>query len=162
MASPDALLARVPSLPSVAYADRRTLLPNKPGLYIAYREGPELLYIGMSTKSIRGRWKAGFHDGAAQIEKRGLQGQTRIAYIVYSDAASVVEDEKAAIRTFSPTYNYSHVPGAFEREMRRREEECRYINCHSHLHSTVAPLGPLTDLDVCDCGTPVCELYPPA
>lgn len=118
------------------------------------------MYIGMSRKSIRGRWKAGFHDGACQIENRGLEVGARIAYIVYSDPTSVPEDEKAAIRHFSPTYNYSHVPGAFERDKRRRAEECRYINCHNHFHETIPQKEPPTEVGDCDCGTVECELYP--
>jgi hypothetical protein len=156
----DTLLERVLALPSVDYTERRVRLPDRPGLYFAIGKNSEILYIGMSRHSIRGRWKASFHDGACQIEKRGLEDQARIAYIVYADTVRLVEDEKAAIRTFSPTFNYSHVPGAYERAYRRRAEECRYINCHEHYHETIPQLAPPTDWDVCDCGTPECALYP--
>jgi hypothetical protein len=153
------LLNRVPLLPSVAYAERRTRLPDSPGLYLAYRDGPEILYIGMSRKSIRGRWKAGFHDGASHIRNRGLEDQVRIAYILYSDTSSLVEDEKAAIREFRPIFNYSHVPGAYERDQRRRTEECPYINCHDHFHETIPQKEPPTEWGPCDCHTSKCAIY---
>lgn len=153
------LAERVFALPSVPYADRRKKLPDRPGLYFALR-GDDVLYIGMSRKSIRGRWKAGFHDGACQIEKRGLDVGARIAYIVYDNPEAVIEDEKAAIRAFSPLFNYSHVPGAYERDWRRRSEECRYINCHDHFHEKIPQKEPPTEWDDCDCDTPTCEIYP--
>lgn len=154
------LLERVLALPSVPYPDRRVRLPARPGLYFAIRGDTEILYIGMSRKSIRGRWKAGFHDGGCQIEKRDLCADTRIAYIVYDDTTTLVDDEKAAIRTFMPLFNVSHVPGGYARLARRDAEECRYINCHDHFHERVPQKDPPTEWGPCDCGTPVCEIYP--
>lgn len=152
------LLARLFALPSVPYSERRTRLPDRPGLYFAIR-GEDVLYIGMSRKSIRGRWKAAFHDGACQIEKRGLDVDARIAFIVYDDAGAVERDEKAAIQTFMPLYNYANVPGAYQRMMRRMAEECRYINCHQHFHDSIPQAATPTEQDRCDCPGRKCLLY---
>jgi hypothetical protein len=127
------LLDRLLMLPSVAYKDRRTALPETPGLYFAIR-GREVLYIGMSRKSIRSRWQAVAQAGQAQIERRGLQDEVRIAYIIYRDPEAVVDDEKQAIRTFRPTFNFNHVPGALERVHQRNAEECDRLDCRWHDH----------------------------
>lgn len=154
------LLERVLALPSVPYVERRARLPDRTGLYFAIGKDSEILYIGMSRHSIRRRWKSSYHDGACKIERRNLCDGTRIAYIVYTDTVRVVEDEKAALREFRPTFNYSHVPGAYERDYRRRAEECRYINCHDHFHETIPQRETPTEWGPCDCHTPECAIYP--
>lgn len=153
------LLERVLALPSVPYAERGVRLPDRPGLYFVIRDCQEVMYIGMSQKSIQRRWKT-WHQVVYDVEKSGILDRTRIAYIVYSDAARVVQDEKAAIREFRPPLNYSHVPGAYERDWRKRSEECPYINCHDHFHETIPQREPPTALGPCDCSTPECAIYP--
>jgi hypothetical protein len=150
------MLERVLALPAVPYADRRHRLPDRPGLYFVIRDGQEVMYIGMSRRSILRRWKT-WHQVVYDVENSGITDRTRIAYIVYSDADRVVKDEKAAIREFRPPFNYSHVPGAYERDYRRRAEECPYINCHDHFHETIPQREPPT---ACDCHTPECVIYP--
>ena len=140
------LLDRVFALPSVAYEDRHARLPDRPGLYFAIRadgEGREILYVGLSKKSIRRRWK-GWHSATCAIDKRNLGDQVRIAYVVYDDTSRLVADERAALREFAPTFNYSHVPGAFERMKKRMAEECEYIGCKFHEHDRWPAVNPTT------------------
>lgn len=144
------LLDRVLALPSVAYADRRRLLPEVPGLYFAIRNSREVLYIGMASKSIRGRWKT-WHLAVCEIDKRRLGDQVRIAYLTYSDTKALAEDEKRAIRDFRPTFNSSHVPGALERQQQRAAEECRVIDCDMHRHDKWSPNEPPTEVRPCHC-----------
>lgn len=120
----------IQALPSVAYADRRELLPNAPGLYFAVRDGEEVVYVGMSTKSIRGRWKASFHDGDCKITRSGMRSRIRIAYLVYQDTSGLAEDEKAAIREFYPIFNHRHVRGAHERMLRMQAERSAWPPYH--------------------------------
>lgn len=131
--APLTLTERVLALPSVSYTERRSRLPDRPGLYFAIRDDSEIVYIGMARKSILRRWK-NWHSAATSIENDGVSDQVRIAYILYDDVVRLAEDERAAIRQFSPRYNYSHVPGAFVRMQQRMAEACRYIDCRFHDH----------------------------
>jgi hypothetical protein len=143
------LVERVLALPSVPYPERTKRLPDQPGLYFVIR-GSELLYIGMSKKSIRRRWKT-WHLAATYIEKRGLADDVRVAFIVYRDAGVLAADEKAVIREVRPEWNSAHVPGALERDQQRAAEECEWIDCDEHWHSRWPPKKPPTKVRPCLC-----------
>jgi hypothetical protein len=153
-------LALVLALPSVSYGERRRRLPAQPGLYFAIRKSAKVIYIGMSTKSIRSRWIGDCNVGYAIHRKEIDPADIRVAYLVYDDISGLKDEEREAIREFSPVLNYSHVPGAYERDRRRRVEECPYINCHDHFHEREPQKEPPTQWGPCDCSISKCAIYP--
>lgn len=102
-------MALVLAMPSVPYARRRDLLPNRPGLYFVVRDRTEVMYIGMSRKSILRRWMFGHHV-AYDIQNSGLTERAEIAYVVYDDVSRIGRDELAAIHEFRPPWNDGHIP----------------------------------------------------
>lgn len=144
------LLKRVLALPSVAFADRTKRLPERPGLYFAIKDDAEILYIGMSRKSIRQRWKT-WHSVVNHVTHRGMADRVRIAFVLYSDTERLKADEKAAIREFRPLLNFEHVPGALDRQQQMAAEECEWIDCEQHDHRKWPPLTPPTKTRPCVC-----------
>lgn len=149
MATP-ALLERVLSLPSVPFTDRTKRLPEHPGLYFAIKDDAEILYIGMSRKSIRQRWKT-WHLAVVRIQQQGIEDRVRIAFVLYRDIERLKSDEKAALREFRPALNSLYVPGYLERDQRQSAESCRWIDCGEHNHTKWPPLEPPTETRPCVC-----------
>jgi hypothetical protein len=115
-------LEDVLSLPSIPYAEKRSL-PDLPGLYFVVRESAEVMYVGMSRKSLRRRWLT-WHAVVYSIRDAGIADVSRIAYLLCDDVESLAFAERDAIRTFSPLFNSNHVPGAYERDKRLSAERC--------------------------------------
>lgn len=145
-----ALLARVLVLPSVAFTDRTKRLPDHPGLYFAISDEGEVLYIGMSKKSIRKRWKT-WHSVASHVTKSGLEDRVRIAFILYRDTDRLKDDERAALQEFRPILNSSGVPGYLERDQKIAAESCEWLDCEEHWHDKWPPLKPPTKTRPCAC-----------
>lgn len=145
-----ALVERVLALPSVAFTERTKRLPDEPGLYFAISDESEILYIGMSRKSIRRRWKT-WHTAVNHVNKHGLQDRVRIAFVLYRDTSRLKDDESAALREFRPVLNSSGVPGYLERDQRMAAEACEWIDCEEHWHHKWAPLKPPTKTRPCVC-----------
>lgn len=143
-------LERVLALPSVPFTVRTKRLPESPGLYFAIRDDEEVLYIGMSQKSIRQRWKT-WHTAVNHVNEHRLQDRVRIAFVLYRDTARLKEDERSALREFRPILNSSGVPGALERQQRMAAEACEWIDCEEHWHHRWAPLKPPTKTRPCYC-----------
>jgi hypothetical protein len=144
------LLERVLALPSVPFAERTKRLPDRPGLYFAIGDDSEILYVGMSRKSIRQRWKT-WHGAAIQIAKEGLEARVRIAFVVYRDIDAVRHDERAAIREFRPAMNLTGFPGVLERQQQKAAEECEWIDCDEHSHHRWPPRTTPTKSRPCVC-----------
>jgi hypothetical protein len=138
------------ALPSVPFVARTKRLPNSPGLYFAISDDSEILYIGMSQKSIRQRWKT-WHTAVNHVNKHGLQDRVRIGFVLYSNIATLKDDERAALREFRPILNSSGVPGYLERDQRMAAEACEWIDCEEHWHHKWAPLKPPTKIRPCYC-----------
>jgi hypothetical protein len=144
------LLARVLALPSVPFTERTKRLPERPGLYFAIGDDSEILYIGMSRKSIRQRWKT-WHSAVNHVRKQGLEDRVRIAFVLYQDTERLKEDEKAALREFRPILNSSGVPGYLERDQQIAAEACEWIDCEEHWHHRWPPKKPPTKTRPCEC-----------
>jgi hypothetical protein len=144
------LLERVLVLPSVPFVDRTKRLPEQPGLYFAISDDSEVLYIGMSRKSIRQRWKT-WHTAVNHVVKTGIEDRVRIAFVLYGDTDRLKEDEKTALREFRPLLNSMGVPGALERQQQMAAEACEWIDCEEHWHHRWPPLKPPTKSRPCVC-----------
>lgn len=117
------------ALPSIPYAHRRRLPPT-PGLYFAIADGREVVYIGLSTTSIRGRWLQ--HSRQASIRRRG---DITIAYLEMDDIPALKTAERLAIRSIQPALNFNYVPGALDRAHQRDAEACTSPVCDWHDHA---------------------------
>lgn len=146
----DSLVQRVLALPSVPFTERTRRLPEQPGLYFAILDDSEILYIGMSRKSIRQRWRT-WHIAVVHVNRYAMDGRVRIAYVVYRDVDRLKDDEKAALREFRPSLNLKDVPGAHERDRQRDAEACRWVDCDQHDHDRWPPSEPPTQVRPCMC-----------
>lgn len=145
-----ALLARALALPSVPFTERSKRLPDQPGLYFAIQDDSEVLYIGMSAKSILRR--CGTPSSAAgHVTRHDLEGRVRIAFITYRDTGRLKDDERAALREFRPILNSAGVPGYLERDQKIAAESCEWVDCDEHWHDKWPPLKPPTKTRPCEC-----------
>lgn len=92
-------LAEIQALPSLSL-ESLALLPEEPALYFVLLNGNQVGYIGMSTVSLRHRWKS--HHRVVQLRAAGASA---LHYLTVDGNYPLAEAERAAIKTFGPPFN---------------------------------------------------------
>lgn len=99
----DASTITLSKLPSIQFTDRKSLLPDSPGVYFVLGATGEVLYVGRARR-MRTRWR-GHHAGERMVSQAGT-----IAWLAVDDRYLLPQMEDACIEYFRPTLNKNPRP----------------------------------------------------